>query len=424
MTVFLPPPELLQSPRGRGFTRRPRTAARVDSLPARADVVLVGGGLAALSLAGALWHAGVGDIVIVDREGRLGGQFLRRADTLGQRTLRSPYDHHPGAEGYRDCELLDFARLQWSSLTAVEKREVRMAQAGHRSVVPLDVFEAYVDHVVDAHDLTERLWQGEVREVVPAGTETVVRTTRGDITASAVVLCTGEERASWPGRLPDRVQYWDEPAARTDTTVVVGAGLSGAHAVANGLTNGSHVHWVLRNGSEHYQCADVNASFFRAEGRARFHNTTWEERLELMRRHRKASVMFEFRPTLEKAEAEGRLTVHRGVEIAGLHAGGVDLADGTAVSGDLAVLALGTQPNVGSELLPPDIVGLRDGWPDLDEATLAYRAAPRVHALGAAACMILGPAARNIDGHRVGVSRVAGSILAQIAAGEKERIHA
>ncbi|WP_433546050.1 FAD/NAD(P)-binding protein [Streptomyces sp. CA-294286] len=203
MTVFLPPPELLTSPRGRNLTKRFRRAARVDELPSRADVVLIGGGLAALNLAATLWHAGVGDIVIVDREGRLGGRFFRRADTLRQRTLRSPYEHHPGAEGHRDCELLDFARLNWASLTAVERREVRMAQAGHRALVPLDIFEAYVDHVVDAHDLAERLWQGEVLEVIPGSSDVVLRTTRGDITASSVALCTGEERASWPGNFPN-----------------------------------------------------------------------------------------------------------------------------------------------------------------------------------------------------------------------------
>ncbi|MEU3051500.1 FAD-dependent oxidoreductase [Streptomyces sp. NPDC006984] len=424
MTVFVPPPELLTSPRGRDITKRSRTAARVDAVPERADVVLVGGGLAALNLAATLWHAGVGEIVIVDREGRLGGRFFRRADTLRQRTLRSPYEHHPGAEGHRDCELLDFARLNWASLTSVERREVRMAQAGHRALVPLDIFEAYVDHVVDAHDLAERLWQGDVLEVLPGADEVVVRTTRGDITASSAVLCTGEERAAWPGALPDRTQYWDEPTSPAETTVVVGAGLSGAHLVADDLANGAQVHWVLRKQNEHYQCADQNASFFRAEGRSRFHDTTWEERLELMSRHRIASVMFEFRPTLQKAEAEGRLTVHRGAEVTGLRTGGVVLADGSTVSGDRAVLALGTRPNVGSELLTADVVGLRDGWPDLDEATLAYRAAPRVHAIGAAACMVLGPAARNIDGHRIGVSRVAGSVLAQVAAGETERSHA
>jgi cation diffusion facilitator CzcD-associated flavoprotein CzcO len=240
-----------------------------------------------------------------------------------------------------------------------------------------------------------------------------------------VVLCTGEERAEWPGPLPGRVHHWDEPLEPgADTTVVVGAGLSGAHVVANSLAAGARVQWVLRKDAEHYQCADVNASFFRAEGRARFHGTTWEDRLEMMRQQRVASIMFEFRPGLRAAEAEGRLVVHRGVEVAGLRDGAVDLSDGTVAEGDRVVLALGTRPNVGSELLPPDVVGLRDGWPDLDEATLAYRAAPRVHALGAAACMVLGPAARNIDGHRVGTSRVVNSILGQLVATGAERVHA
>jgi cation diffusion facilitator CzcD-associated flavoprotein CzcO len=424
VTVFLPSPDVLDSPRGRDIVWRARPAPRTDPPPARAEVVLVGGGLAAIGLAGALWHVGVGDVAIVDREGRLGGRFLRRADILGQRTLRSPYDHHPGVEGYRDCELLDFARLHWSALTSVERCEVRMAQAGHRSVVPLDVFEAYIDHVVAVHGLADRLWQGEALELRPDDDKVVVRTTLGDITASSVVLCTGEERAEWAGALPRRVHYWDEPLPPADTTVVVGAGLSGAHVVANSLAAGGRVHWVMRKDVEHYQCADVNASFFRAEGRARFHGTTWEDRLEMMRQQRVASVMFEFRPGLQAAEADGRLVVHRGVEVAGLRAGVVDLADGTTAAGDHVVLALGTTPNIGSGLLPPDAVGLRDGWPDLDETTLAYRAAPRVHALGAAACMVLGPAARNIDGHRVGVSRVAGSILAQLASKRAERVHA
>jgi hypothetical protein len=35
-----------------------------------------------------------------------------------------------------------------------------------------------------------------------------------------------------------------------------------------------------------------------------------------------------------------------------------------------------------------------------------------VFAVGAAACMVLGPAARNIDGHRVATARVAATIAA------------
>jgi NADPH-dependent 2,4-dienoyl-CoA reductase/sulfur reductase-like enzyme len=86
------------------------------------------------------------------------------------------------------------------------------------------------------------------------------------------------------------------------------------------------------------------------------------------------------------------------------------LADGAPVRGDHVILALGTTPSIGTGLLPADLVGARDGWPDLDERTLAYRRAPRVFAVGAAAGMVLGPAARNIDGHRVATARVAATI--------------
>lgn len=422
MTVFMPGPELLESPRGRDLTwgHQPRSVGRTDKLPQRVDVAVVGGGLAAIVLAATLWHAGVQDVVIIDRDGQLGGRFLRRADILGQRVLRSPYDHHPGAEGYRDCELLDFARLHWSALTMLEKREVRMAQAGHRSVVPLDLFEAYCDHVVSVHALDRRVWRAEVGEVLPGPAEVVVRTSLGDVTAQTAVLCTGEERteapSSWFSGHRDHVYYWDQEIPTTSVpTVVVGAGLSGAHLVANSLASNCQVHWIVRKPSERYQCADVNASFFRAEGRARFHGTSWKDRLEMMRQQRVASVMFEFQPLLHEAETRGSLVVHRGNEVVGICESSVQLSDGSVVAGDRVVLALGTRPNVGSELMSPELVGLQDGWPDLDEATLAYRAAPRVHVLGAAACMALGPAARNIDGHRVGASRIADSILHYLA---------
>ncbi|HWM02867.1 MAG TPA: hypothetical protein VNP92_11080, partial [Actinophytocola sp.] len=198
---------------------------------------------------------------------------------------------------------------------------------------------------------------------------------------------------------------------------VVGAGLTAAHLIHNALAAGRRVHWVLRKDSERYQCSDVNASFFRAEGRARFDGVPWADRLALMGRERRASVMFEFRPMLTEAEAEGRLTVHRGAEVASVADGAVLLQDGDRVRGDVVTLALGTVPSIGAGLLPGEIVDARDGWPDLDERTLAYRRAPRVLAAGAATGMVLGPAGRNIDGHRVATARVAATVAARLREG-------
>jgi Pyridine nucleotide-disulphide oxidoreductase len=390
--------------------------------PTTADVVIVGVGPAGLATAAALWHRGIRNVVLLDRLGRPCGRFFDRIDVLRQRVLRSQYEHHPGAEGYRDCELVDFARLHWGILTPLERREIRMAQAGHRSVVPVDVFEAFCRHVASIHGVSGRTWRATVRELEPGPDAVRIRTDDFQMTARFVVLCVGEERrvcpASWwqDASLagPRPVSYWDEPVPEDlDRLVVIGAGLSAAHLVANALNEGRSVAWVFRAAAERYQCSDVNAAFFRAEGRARFDGVAWRTRLARMRAERRASVMFEFRPLLERAEATGQLTVHRGRAVAGL-AGGqaeVRLADGSVIVGDHVVLALGTRPSPGGDLLRPRLTGARDGWPNLDEDTLAYRRAPRVLAVGAAAGMVLGPAARNIDGHRVAAARAAAALV-------------
>lgn len=381
--------------------------------------MIVGAGPAGLAVAAALWHLGIHDVVVVDRSGGPIRRFLDRVDRLDQRVLRSPYEHHPGVEGYRDCELRDFARMHWSLLTPVERREIRMSQAGHRSVVPIDVFAAYCRHTAVLHGVAERLWPGAVTSVEPDRDRVLVRAGDFTISAAQVVLCLGEERRDAPpdwlaGATPE-VGYWDEPVPGDgDREVVVGAGLTAAHLVHNALDRGARVEWVLRADRERYQCSDVNARFFRAEGRATFDGVAWTDRLALMARERRASVMFEFRPLFQATEADGRLTVHRGAEVHAVHGKGVDLADGRLVEGDHVVLALGTTPSIGTGLLPDEVVGARDGWPDLDERTLAYRHAPRVYAAGAAACMVLGPAARNIDGHRVATARIAATIAARL----------
>ncbi len=428
MIKFIPEPHLLDSPRGRPWPRPPVPGAnrRGPAPPASAEVVIVGAGPAGLAVASALWHHGVHDVVILDREGRSCGRFFDRVDRLRQRVLRSPYEHHPGVEGFRDCELLDFARLHWARLTPTERREIRMAQAGHRSVVPVDVFQAYTEHLSATHHIAENLWRATVREVHPGDGDVTVRTDRSTVRARHVVLCLGEERRDAPerwwggGRPPGPVSFWDEPPPPPGPRrIVVGAGLTAAHLITTALDENQEVHWVIREPGERYQCADVNSTFFRPEGRKRFDGVGWPERLELTRRFRHASIMFEFRPALERAEADGRLVVHRGQAVRGVSAGVAGTAvlrleNGTRVAADHAVLALGTTPSIGAGLLPAEVVAERDGWPALDEATLSFRHAPAVSVVGAAAGMVLGPAARNIDGHRVATTRVAAAVARRL----------
>jgi len=426
-TTFVPEPHLLDSVRGRYWPAFPGASglAPAGRPPAEATVVIVGAGPAGLAVACALWHLGVPDVVLLDRAGRPCGRFLDRIDGLDQRVLRSPYEHHPGVEGFRDCELLDFARLHWARLTDVERREIRMSQAGHRSVVPVDVFEAYCRHIAATHEVDQRTWRARAHEVRPDRDGVTVRgdaagerfATRADF----VVLCLGEERNEAPrswwggGAPPPGVSYWDEPVAHGgDRVAVVGAGLTAAHLITGALAGGHRVDWVFRESQERFQCADVNSAFFRPEGRARFSGGGREHRLAMMRTHRRASIMFEFRPLLREAEADGRLVVHRGGQIRGIGSGPagvtVELTGGAPVHADRVLLALGTSVSTGRGLLPAALVGDEDGWPALDERTLSYRRAPRVMAVGAAAAMVLGPAARNIDGHRVATARAAAAV--------------
>ena len=196
MTRFLPDPGLLDSPRHRDWPAYPTPVAAdvAGRPPESADVVIVGAGPAGLAVAAALWHLDVRDVVLVDRDGRPAGRFHERVDRLDQRVLRSPYEHHPGVEGYRDCELRDFARMHWALLTPVERREVRMSQAGHRSVVPVDVFEAYCRHTAAIHRVPQRLWRAEITSLAVHDDHVSVRGAGVAITARYVVLCQGEER--------------------------------------------------------------------------------------------------------------------------------------------------------------------------------------------------------------------------------------
>src|SRR5262249_46902794 len=155
-------PELLESPVGRRLDRPDEslTTPPAGEVPTRARLVVVGGGLAAMAVLSQLWHdIGLDDVVVLDESGSLGTRFLDRVGRLRQRVLRSPYEHHIGAHNGRDCEMLDFARTQWRHLTETERGQIRLAMSTQRSVVPLDVFAAYLAHVDANHQLSRRVWR-------------------------------------------------------------------------------------------------------------------------------------------------------------------------------------------------------------------------------------------------------------------------
>ncbi|MET9293139.1 NAD(P)-binding domain-containing protein [Streptomyces sp. NPDC003077] len=425
--TFIPAPELLDSPRGRRLVGATPSALMVPErpeLPPTASAVIVGGGLAALSLAARLWHDGIRDYLILERGPRLGGQFFERTASVGQMILRSPYEHHPGAEGHSDCEMLDFARLNWNHLTAIEQNEVRMAQSGQRAVAPLDVFEGFCSHVAATHSITERSRRAEVQKVVADGDGWRVATDRGDVRATAVVLAVGEARREAPDgwdTASERVRYWDEPCEPIDGRhAVIGAGLSAAHIVADLCARGLAVDWVFR-GKEHYQCADVNAAFFRPEGRAIFHLDSLERRWAMLSVERRPSIMFEFRPRLRAWEEVGLLSVHRETVVTELRADPTGVAlcidGGAPLRVSQAHLALGTRPPLAPEVSGAEI-RTHGGLPLMDETTLQISGITGLYAIGALASLALGPATRNIDGHRVAAARISTSLRRRLGSRE------
>ena len=424
MLNFIPAPELLLSPVGRAVDGAcvNDLEFRRTRLPGTRDILIVGAGLAAMTAATHLWHAGRRDIVIVDPHDRLAARFLRRVDAIQQSVLRSPYEHHPGADGLADCEMVDFARFNWRRLTARERAEVRMAQAGQRSVVPLDVFRGFCSRVARIHDLAAAAVQAEVTQLCSVGDGFLVTTTAGQTKASHVIAAVSEEAVRAPDGwdVPDGgpVRYWDQPGALQDSehVAVVGSGLTAAHLIRHHLGHGRCVSWVQR-GRERFQCSDVEASYFRPEGRARFLAMDREGRQALIRRQRTPSVMFEFAPGLREAEADGRLTAYR--DTGRLH---VDVtSDGSArirgegsppVTASLAVLALGTRPAALPRLQLPSGERVEVGDLRIDDRSL--RAAPMgsLYVSGVLATGALGPAARNIDGHRVAAQMICADLEA------------
>lgn len=356
--------------------------------------------MAATSLLSHLSHRAAriyNESIVLDRDGAFCSRFFSRADSIGQKTLRSPYEHHLGTHNNHECELVDFARFNWEHLTPIEKGQVRMAQSGQRSVVPMDIFEAHTNHVIQVHGMKSLLKKGEALSIQRSGESYVVRGERFAVFADSVVICTGESRNDEHQYLGHQTVPWDqtEALADGDEVSVSGAGLTGAYLINKLLKRFSKVYWIKR-GEARFQCSDVDAKFFRPEGRALFRNSSAEEQKALLGLHRRSSIMFEFEPILKAALDSGRL---------------VSLESAAELPDDVpVVLAHGTQPEL------PDIdlalaAPIVDGRLPVDNSFRVREEAPsRLFAIGTHGVYAGGPAARNIDGIRYAAEVVASEL--------------
>ena len=406
-------------------------ALKIDNslaLPDSCGIVIIGGGIAGIALAIRLWHLGLlSETILIEQASALVDPLFARMDALKQRVMRSPYEHHVGAEYVHDCEMLDFARANWRHLTDIERNEIRMAQSGQRSVVPVDIFRAYIRHVTETHAIVRQVRRGVVKAVRAIGPHHFVVNVDGhNLIARNVIWAVGEQTCPLPLQLcameqdgrSDLVVRWDASQLNfeVERAVVVGAGMSAAHLLLNLREAGAQVIWVIR-GQERYQCTDVDARYFRPEGLSHFLDYPIDRRLHFVEGQRQASIMFEFAPILRSWEEQGGLTVYRQTEILGLKPAStgalLHLSNGVKVQVDRVYAALGAEP-VFSPPLEADALLHRYGpYPVLNDDTLEVPHCPGAFVSGALASLSVGPAAKNIDGARIAADRISSRLVSE-----------
>lgn len=421
--TFVPGPELMDSPLDRPlpFDHRDSLRIKPGPLPNEPPLVIVGGGVAGLTLATHLAHAdSCPEFALVEHQPELVLTIRRRLRALEQAVLRSPYEHHISAQNVRTCEMIDFARSLWRYLTPVEKGEVRKAQSGVRSVVPVDIFEHFCGVTAAAHSVAERSHQAQVLKVVRLSHSDAyeISTDRGSIRTPILVWAGGESPRQLPAdwHVEDRhiLAAWEQ-ATSTSSVVVLGAGLTAAQRVLQHLRAGVPTSWIMRS-VERYQCADVDAAFFRPEGRERFRQRNTRSRLELLTEARRASIMFELRPELRQAEADGRLTVYRkqGRISASSTLDGVEVRTEAGFTGRFGkvVPCFGLAPSLPHVLAEVEVDAV-DGLPVLHDGTLES-SSPGLFFIGGLASLSVGPSSRNIDGARIGAQRITAELERRI----------
>ncbi len=376
--------------------------------------LIVGGGPHGVHLAARLiGHARVPaeEVLILDPEPRLLGQWRRWTGAVGMAHLRSPSVHHLG--------LLPFELRQRPGQIApgLKRPFARPYQRPHRTL-----FDKHSDQVIERFGLTARHCRGRALAVHPGPDAVRVETTLGPVRARRVVLALGQPAPAHPGWAPrtlpvDRVAHCLAPGFDRDAWIgrgpiaVVGGGLTGAQLALALEAEGTPV-MHLRRHPWRVHLFDSDPGWIGPKHMAAFSREPDLAKRRAMiqaARHRgslPAGILRRLQArqrtgdmTLVRDEVQGLELTERGVRLY-LNQGPRE------VSGVL--LATGFEAGPPGGALVADLVrqGLPTapcGFPRIDKALRWHR---RIHVTGGLAELELGPTARNLTGARRAAERI------------------
>ncbi|WP_216402516.1 hypothetical protein [Arcanobacterium phocae] len=398
---FTLPSDLLDSEVGRFYKdvdwENVHSQRAVDLSKDDVECVIIGGGLSAITLAAYMFHSNI-QFLLVDPHATLAERFRKQVESTSQRVMRSPYEHYVGCQKVYDYSLLDFAKLHYSRLSKREKEQVLLATAGHRSVVPVDLFLA---HVLIMQIKTHKLNECHVRDRVvnyrrnEEGFDVELESGKV-LSCSYVVNAVGEEIRRIQCQDP-RIVEWDSgriAGISSRNVLVVGAGQTAATVTEALVGNGCAVDIAFPDSRFFFRCVDSTPHFFRPAGRVEAMKD-WNNILF------PPSAMVEYEERFANYERSGLINLipnaflsvndqlHPHISVDGES---LDLS-----KYDFIVPCLGLQMN---EDVP--LGALRGIDSSIGE---------REYVIGANAKGAIGPVARNIDGHRVIAERITRSIL-------------
>lgn len=390
----------------------------IKHCPPILDLLIIGAGLAGVTLASRAWHIGYNhrNMAIIDTNTTFLQSFTTRTCNINQKVMRSPYKHHLAP--MEDMSLSNFSRLHYTLLTSDERKQLKQDRLGERGIPPLDLFLNHTKEVIISHNLPEISYTMNVSKIYKEKNYWTVTDDKNNIRkAKYLILALGNK--TQPIFLPQDVKIPYVNALLTEhetycsknikNVCVVGSGNTAAHAIINAIQSGKHVTWILRN-EEYYRCADIPHEFWRSEGISVFQKMPIEDRIKKFTDIYHGSAMPEHFQLFRKFREKGLLEVCEFDSIEAQEDKNIlKLKSGKRVAAEIIVMANGISPNKIPTISPA--IEFYNGFPILDDRSLEVKNSPNLYIASAQSALSLGPAAKNIDGMRLANERIFHSIL-------------